>query len=135
VGRRHPLPVPEWGRFPTCPPAPNAIPSPTPGVHYYTVTRRTKEIGIRMALGAKPIEVIRLVLGSSSRAVLIGFLLGFAGAAAVSQLLRSLLFGLSPFDPLSYVLVALLLAAGLAATFLPARRATKIDPMAALRCE
>jgi putative ABC transport system permease protein len=106
------------------------------GVFAYCVEQRTKEIGIRMALGARPKQVIRLVLGSSSRAVLIGFLLGFAGAAGVSQLLRKLLFGLSPFDPVSYALVALILAAaGLAATFLPARRATKIDPMAALRCE
>jgi putative ABC transport system permease protein len=106
------------------------------GVFAYCVEQRTKEIGIRMALGARPKQVIRLVLGSSSRAVLVGFLLGFAGAAAVAQLLRSLLFGLSPFDPVSYVIVAMILAAaGLAATYLPARRATKIDPMAALRCE
>lgn len=106
------------------------------GVFAYCVEQRTKEIGIRMALGARPKEVIRLVLGVSSRAVLIGLAIGFAGAAAVSRLLQKLLFGLSPFDPISYLMVALVLAAaGLAATFLPARRATRIDPMAALRCE
>jgi len=106
------------------------------GVFAYCVEQRTKEIGIRMALGARPVEVIRLVLGSSSRAVFIGLLLGFAAAAAASQLLRKLLFGLSPFDPVSYTMVVVLLvAAGLGATFLPARRATKIDPMSALRCE
>ena len=106
------------------------------GVFAYCVEQRTKEIGIRMALGARPKQVIGLVLGSSSRAVLAGLLLGFLGAAAGSQLLRKLLFGLSPFDPVSYAMVALLLAAaGLGATFLPARRATKIDPMTALRCE
>jgi predicted permease len=106
------------------------------GVFAYWVEQRTKEIGIRMALGARPKQVIRLVLGSSSRAVLIGLALGFAGAAFVSQLLRKLLFGLSPFDPVAYAIVALLLAsASLAATFFPARRAITIDPMSALRCE
>jgi predicted permease len=106
------------------------------GVFAYWVEQRTKEIGIRMALGARPMQVIRLVLGSSSRAVLIGLVLGFAGAAGLSRLMQKLLFGLSPFDPISYATVALVLAAaGLAATFLPARRATKIDPMTALRCD
>jgi predicted permease len=106
------------------------------GVFAFWVEQRTQEIGIRMALGARSGEVIRLVIGSSSRAVLIGLMIGFAGAAGSSQLLRTSLFGLSPFDPLSYVIVGLMLAgSGLAATFLPARRATKIDPMRALRCE
>ena len=106
------------------------------GVFAYCVEQRTKEIGVRMALGARPREVIRLVLGSSSRAVFIGLALGFAGGAAVSRLLEKLLFGLSPFDPVSYIMVAVVLAAaGLAATFFPARRATRIDPMAALRCD
>ena len=89
-----------------------------------------------MALGARPRQVIRLVLSSSSRAVFIGLVLGFAGAAAASRLLQRLLFGLSPFDPISYAMVALVLAAaGLAATFFPVRRATRIDPMTALRCD
>jgi ABC-type antimicrobial peptide transport system permease subunit len=106
------------------------------GVFAYCVQQRTKEIGIRVALGARPAQVIRLVLGSSSKAVLIGLLLGFAGAAGLSQLMRGLLYGLSPHDPLSYAMVALALAsAGLVATFLPARRAANIDPVNALRCE
>jgi predicted permease len=106
------------------------------GVFAYWVEQRTKEIGIRMALGARPRQVIRLVLSSSSRAVFIGLVLGFAGAAAASRLLQRLLFGLSPFDPISYAMVALVLAAaGLAATFFPVRRATRIDPMTALRCD
>jgi putative ABC transport system permease protein len=106
------------------------------GVFAYWVEQRTREIGIRMALGARPQQVIGLVLGSSSRSVLAGLLLGFGGAAAMSRLLQRFLFGLSPFDPVSYAMVAVMLAAaGLAATFLPARRATNIDPITALRCE
>jgi putative ABC transport system permease protein len=106
------------------------------GVFAYWVERRTKEIGIRIALGARPEQVIGLVLRGSSRAMLIGLALGFLGAAGISRLLRNFLYGLSPFDPISYALVvAILAAAALLATFLPARRAAKIDPMAALRCE
>ncbi len=106
------------------------------GVFAFWVEQRSKEIGIRMALGARPKQVIRLVLSTSSRAVLIGLVLGFAGALGMSRLLQKFLYGLSPFDPVSYALVGLVLAfAGLAATFLPARRATRIDPMSALRCE
>jgi predicted permease len=106
------------------------------GVFAYWVEKRTKEIGIRMALGARPQQVIQLALGSSSRAVVIGLILGFTAAAGISRLMTKLLFGLSPLGPLSYATAALTLtAASLAATFLPARRATKIDPMTALRCE
>jgi predicted permease len=106
------------------------------GVFAFWVEQRSKEIGIRMALGARPKQVIRLVLSTSSRAVLVGLVLGFAGALGMSRLLQKFLYGLSPFDPVSYALVGLVLAvAGLAATFLPARRATQIDPMSALRCE
>jgi putative ABC transport system permease protein len=77
-----------------------------------------------------------LVIGASSRSAVIGLFIGFAGAAAASRLLGRFLFGLSPLDPLAYVTVAVIVgAAGLVATFLPARRATKIDPMTALRCE
>lgn len=106
------------------------------GVFAYLVEQRTKEIGIRMALGAQPAQVIRLLLGASSRAVIIGLVLGFAGGVAISKLLQTFLFGLSPLDPISYEMVVLVLAAaGLAATYFPTRRATKIDPMTALRCE
>lgn len=106
------------------------------GVFAFWVEQRTHEIGVRMALGARPWQVIRLVLSGSSRAVLIGLLAGFGGAIAASRLLVSFLFGLSPLDPLAYAEAILFLsAAGLVATYLPARRATKIDPMSALRCD
>jgi predicted permease len=106
------------------------------GVFAFWVEQRTPEIGVRMALGARPIQVIRLVLSASSRAVLIGLVIGFGGAVAASRLLVSFLFGVSPLDPLAYTETALFLAAaGFVATYVPARRATKIDPMTALRCE
>ena len=106
------------------------------GVFAYAVRQRTREIGIRMALGAQPAAVVRLVLAGHSRAVLAGLAVGLVGAIASSVVLRSRLHGLSPFDPISYLGVAALLAcAGLAASYVPARRATRIDPIAALRCE
>jgi ABC-type antimicrobial peptide transport system permease subunit len=106
------------------------------GVFAFWVEQRTREIGVRMALGARPIQVIRLVLGASSRSVIVGLILGFAGAVAAGRLLERFLYGVSPLDPVAYLSVALVLAAaGLSATYLPARRATKIDPMTALRCD
>jgi putative ABC transport system permease protein len=106
------------------------------GVFAYWVRQRTQEIGVRMALGAQSSDVIRLVLGTTSRAVGLGIVAGLGAAAAAGRLLRSFLFGLSGVDPLTYVAVALLLtAASLLAAFLPARRATRIDPLVALRYE
>jgi ABC-type antimicrobial peptide transport system permease subunit len=106
------------------------------GVFAYAVQQRTREVGIRMALGATPAQVVRLVLGGSSRAVVIGVVAGFAMALPASRLLRNVLYGLSPLDPIAYISVALILAiAGLAASYAPARRATRVDPVTALRHE
>ena len=104
------------------------------GVFGYVVRQRTREIGIRIALGARSSEIVRLVLTGSSRPVAAGLAVGIAGALGASQLLRSELYGVSPLDPLTYGGVALLLAAAaMAASYLPARRAARLNPTEALR--
>jgi ABC-type antimicrobial peptide transport system permease subunit len=106
------------------------------GVFAYVVEQRTREIGIRMALGARPAQVIGAVLRASMRSVLLGLVFGFAAAAGAAQLIRSHLYGLGTLDPPAYLLVAVLIfAAAMCATFLPARRAARVDPVAALRHE
>ncbi len=106
------------------------------GAVSYAVVRRTREIGIRMALGARKRDVLSLVLRESGRPVMIGILVGLAGALAASRLLRALLFGMGAFDPISFAGVAgLFLLIALTAAYFPARRATLVDPMRALRCE
>jgi len=102
----------------------------------YTVTRRTREIGIRMALGASRRQVMSLVLGQTLTLTAVGIILGLAGAAGVTQYLGSLLFGVSPLDARTFVAVALVLGsiATLAAS-VPARRAMRVEPLLALHQE
>jgi len=102
----------------------------------YVVSRRTQEFGIRVALGADAADILRLVLGGALSPVLIGAAAGLAGTIVVARVLSSLLFRLSPWDPLTYGAAALLLiSVALLASYLPARRAARIDPMAARRYE
>jgi putative ABC transport system permease protein len=106
------------------------------GLMAYAVTQRRREIGVRMALGADRREVLRLVLTRALRIVVAGLIVGLAGAAGVTRVLQSFLFGVTPTDPIAFTIVTLLLmAVGLMAAWLPARRATRIDPCAALRAE
>jgi putative ABC transport system permease protein len=106
------------------------------GVTSYSVDRRTREIGIRMALGANRATVLRLVIRQGVVLTAIGVTLGLAAGAAGAQVLRSLLFGVSALDPLAFGGAALLFGVvSLAASYLPARRATRVDPMIALRAE
>ena len=102
----------------------------------YTVAQRTKEIGIRVALGAAPHDVMGMVLSDGMKVALAGIAAGVAAALALSRVLASLLYGIEPTDPLSFVAAPVgLLALTLAASYLPARRATAVDPMGALRTE
>jgi putative ABC transport system permease protein len=106
------------------------------GLMAYAVTQRRREIGVRMALGAERRDVLRLVLTRALRIVAAGLVVGLAGAVAVTRVLQTFLFGVTPTDPIAFTIVTLLLmAVGLMAAWLPARRAARIDPWAALRAE
>jgi putative ABC transport system permease protein len=106
------------------------------GVVAYSVTERTREFGVRLALGARGGDVVRLVVGQGVAPVLGGLAIGLAGAWAGSRVLASLLFGIGTNDPLTFAFVTLFLGAvALTAAYLPARRATRVDPLIALRSD
>jgi ABC-type antimicrobial peptide transport system permease subunit len=104
------------------------------GVLSYSITQRTQEIGIRTALGAQQTDVLKLILGQSLKLILIGVVMGVAVAIVIIRLFSSLLFGVSPTDPFIFVVVtAVLFLTALLASYLPARRASQLDPVRALR--
>jgi ABC-type lipoprotein release transport system permease subunit len=106
------------------------------GLTSYMAQRRTQEIGVRMALGADRADILRLIAWEGLRLILLGGVLGLAGAFAVTRLLRNILFSIDSRDPATFAGAAALLAlVALAATLMPARAATRVDPMVALRCE
>jgi putative ABC transport system permease protein len=106
------------------------------GVMSYTVSQRTQEIGVRMALGAQLTNVRAMILGQSLKLTLIGVGLGLAGAFVLARFLASLLFGIGTYDPVTFLGVAFLqITVALAASYVPARRAMRVDPIVALRHE
>lgn len=106
------------------------------GVVSFSVSRRTREIGVRMALGATPANIRRVIIGESARLVLLGLATGIPAALILTHSLSALLFGIKATDPITFLGVALLLIlAALVAAYLPARRAMRVDPIVALRCE
>jgi putative ABC transport system permease protein len=106
------------------------------GVMAYSVSRRTREIGVRVALGARSRDVLKMILSQGLRTILIGLLIGLAGSLALTRTMVSLLFEVTATDPLTFAaVIALLIAAALLACYIPARRATKVDPIVALRYE
>jgi putative ABC transport system permease protein len=106
------------------------------GVVSYTVSQRTQEIGVRMAIGAQRGDVLRMIVGGGMKLTLVGIAMGLAGALALARLVATMLFDVTPFDPTSYAATAIvLLAVASLACYIPARRAMRVDPITALRQE
>jgi putative ABC transport system permease protein len=106
------------------------------GVMSYAFSQRTNEVGIRMALGAQRRDILRMALGEGMRIVVIGLASGLVGAATMTRVFRSMLFGVGPADPMTFLCVAAILAGvALFACYIPAQRATRVDPLTALREE
>jgi putative ABC transport system permease protein len=106
------------------------------GVVSYTVSQRTQEIGVRMAMGAQRGDVVRLIVGGGMKLTLVGIVIGLSAAAALSRMIQAMLFEVAPSDPASYAATALLLLAVAAlACYVPARRAMRVDPIVALRAQ
>jgi putative ABC transport system permease protein len=106
------------------------------GVVSFSVTQRTRDLGIRMALGAQPGDIMRLVLREGMALALIGVAVGVLGSFAVTRAISGLLYQVSATDPITFIVISLLLTGvALVASFIPARRATKVDPMVAVRHE
>jgi putative ABC transport system permease protein len=102
----------------------------------YSFSQRTHEVGIRIALGAQRLDILRMALTEGMRMVLIGLASGLAGAAILTRFFRSMLFGVQPADPATFISVSAILAAvALFACYIPAQRATRVDPLTALREE
>jgi putative ABC transport system permease protein len=106
------------------------------GVLSYMVNQRTREIGVRMALGANRVAIVGLVLNQTAVLIAVGLGVGLGGATALTRSLQALLFGVTMFDPLTFAGVAVLFGlVGIVASYLPARRATRVDPLVALRLD
>jgi len=106
------------------------------GVMSYAVSQRTQEIGIRLAIGAQATDVLRMVVGEGLKLTMLGTGLGLVGALIVARLISSLFFGIGPYDPVTFAGITVLLTmVAFLACYIPARRATRVDPLVALRYE